>query len=53
MALEGIVRIKSQDAVNKSQHEDTGEGTSRPSGVPSKKQKVQGIQDEHRKFQET
>lgn len=44
---------EAEEAANENQHEDAGEGTSRQTqGVPSKKQKVRGIQDEHRKFQE-
>ena len=44
---------ESEEAANKNQHEGAGEGRSRQTpGVPSKKWKVRGIQDEHRKFQE-
>uniref|UniRef100_A0A3Q3X6Y0 IRG-type G domain-containing protein n=1 Tax=Mola mola TaxID=94237 RepID=A0A3Q3X6Y0_MOLML len=44
---------ESEEAANGNQHEDAGEGTSRQAAaVQSKKRKVRGIQDEHRKYQE-
>lgn len=44
---------ESEEAANKNQHKDTGEGTSeKTAGVtlPSKKRKIRSIKDEHRKF---
>lgn len=46
---------ESEEAANKNQHEDTGEGTSRQTAgvtLPNKKRKIRSIQGEHRKFQD-